>query len=88
TPSVQGEVSQLFSLLGFPLTRGFAAGLWGGWDSLSAVEIGAFLTRWRFSSVTLFRSGYQALHQLLFASWFGNTMSWAAIGYPGPPAVN
>jgi hypothetical protein len=87
TPSVQQEVSQLFALLEFPVTRAFAAGIWSGWDGVSAGDADAFLTRWRYSGVALFRSGYQALHQLVMASWYGNGASWPRIGYPGPPAV-
>lgn len=86
-PNVQSEVEQLFGLLKFPLTRAFAAGVWRSWEDASANAVADFLTRWRFSNVALFRSGYQALHQLVMASWYGNGASWERIGYPGPPAV-
>ena len=85
-PAVQDEVSQLFGLLDFPLTRRFVAGV-GPWDRASIPEVAAFLERWRTSGVTLFRSGYQALHQLVYAGWYGANDTWAAIGYPGPPRI-
>lgn len=86
-PSVQEEIGQLFGLLRFPVTRALAAGVWSSWESASPSIISDFLTRWRFSGVALFRSGYQALHQLIMASWYGNNASWERIGYPGPPVV-
>ncbi len=85
--AVQDEVRQLFSLLGFPLTRALAAGVTSSWSSASADQIAGFLKRWQFSSNALLRSGYQALHQLILASWYANPLSWRRIGYPGPPAV-
>ncbi|HTU83710.1 MAG TPA: hypothetical protein VMF61_16390 [Candidatus Acidoferrales bacterium] len=86
-PDVQGEVHQLFGLLQFPLTRALAAGVWTSWSDASPADLAAFLNRWRFSGLLLFRSGYQALHQLVMASWYGNAASWARIGYPGPPKI-
>ncbi len=85
-PAVQGEVSQLFGLLEFPLTRRFVAGV-GPWERASVPEVAAFLERWRTSNATLLRSGYQALHQLVYAGWYGANDAWPAIGYPGPPRI-
>jgi len=82
------ELAELFNLLGFSVTRGLAAGVWSSWSDASASDVSAFLSRWRRSSLSLFRSGYQALHQLIMASWYGNGVSWERIGYPGPPKYN
>jgi hypothetical protein len=87
TPDVSGEVHQLFGLLQFPLTRALAAGIWSSWDDASTADVAAFLQRWRFSGIGLFRTGYQALHQLVMSAWYGNNVSWPRIGYPGPPTV-
>jgi hypothetical protein len=84
---VQAEIRQLFGLLEFPVTRALAAGVWSAWDAAAPQQIAGFLTRWRYSGIALFRSGYQALHQLVMASWYGNAASWPRIGYPGPPRV-
>ena len=86
-PNVQGEIGQLFGLLNFPLTRAIAAGVWSSWQGASPQAVSDFLTRWRYSNFELCRTGYQALHQLVMASWYGNGASWERIGYPGPPKV-
>jgi hypothetical protein len=86
-PNVQSEIGQLLGLLRFPVTRVVTTGVWRSWENSPADAVARFLSRWRFSDVALFRSGYQALHQLVMASWYGNNVSWPRIGYPGPPAV-
>jgi len=63
------------------------AGLWAPVDETPREELKAFLTRWRHSRFDLQRQGYEALTQLVQASWYDNPASWKAIGYPGPPAV-
>lgn len=84
---VQGEVHQLLGLLRFPITRALVAGIWHPWHAASREEIASFLNRWRYSNVAKLRSAYDALHQLVLASWYGNDTSWTAIGYAGPPRV-
>jgi hypothetical protein len=86
-PAPQGELQQLFGLLSFPVTRGFAAGIWSSWDDAPPADVAKFLETWRFSGLMLFRTAYQALHTIVMASWYGNNASWARIGYPGPPKV-
>jgi hypothetical protein len=86
-PSVQEEVAQLFTLLGFPLTRRLLAGVGSPWLQASPAAVRKFLERWRGSSFALLRSAYAALHELIMAAWYGNPAAWPAIGYPGPPAV-
>jgi hypothetical protein len=83
-PAVQGEIGQLFGLLQFPLTRQVIAGV-GPWDHVSRLDVDRFLQRWRTSNARLLRSGYQALHQLVMAGWYGQNRAWTRIGYPGPP---
>jgi hypothetical protein len=87
TPAPQGELQQLFGLLSFPLTRGFVAGIWSSWDDAAPADVARFLERWRFSGTMLLRTGYQALHTIVMAAWYGNDASWARIGYPGPPRI-
>jgi hypothetical protein len=83
--TVQDEVKQLLTLLNGRMTRRWLVGVTSSWEEADDAEIAHFLSRWRFSSLLLLRSGYQALHQIIFAAWYGNPDSWAAIGYPGPP---
>jgi hypothetical protein len=85
--SVQEEVAQLFSFLSFAPTRIAFAGLWVPVDEAPPDDLKAFLARWRSSRFELQRVSYHALTQLIQAAWYGNTASWAAIGYPGPPAL-
>ena len=86
-PSVQGEVAQLFALLGFPLTRRLLAGVGEPWLQASPDTVERFLKSWRGSSFALLRSAYAALHELIMAAWYGNPAAWPRIGYPGPPAL-
>jgi hypothetical protein len=86
-PAVQEEVKQLFSLLGFAPSRIAFAWLWTPVSEASRGDLEAFLTRWRHSRFDLQRQSYEALTQLIQASWYGNPASWDAIGYSGPPAI-
>ena len=85
--AVRKEVDELFALLRFAPTRLMFTGLWSPLEESPPEDIAAFLARWRFSSFDIQRAGYQALNQLLLAAWYGNSASWGAIGYPGPPAI-
>ncbi|HEX3632601.1 MAG TPA: hypothetical protein VHZ01_08845 [Casimicrobiaceae bacterium] len=86
-PAVRKEIEQLFALLSFAPTRAVVAGVWSPWPDAAPASIGAFLDRWRDSRFALLRSAYGALHQLVFAAWYGNLSAWPAIGYPGPPSL-
>jgi hypothetical protein len=87
-PAAQRELSQLFALLDFAPARIALTGVTDEWTHASERDVAAFLERWRASRFTLFRSAYDALHQLVFAAWYGNPQSWPAIGYDGPPALS
>jgi hypothetical protein len=86
-PAVQDEIMQLFSFITFAPTRIAFAGLWAPLEDSSPEEIKAFLSRWRVSRFELQRVSYQALTQLIQASWYDNPEAWAAIHYPGPPPL-
>ena len=83
----QKEISELFDLLAFAPTRMLAAGIWSPWEQAKPEEIGKFLESWRHSRFDLLKSGYAALHDLIFGAWYARPDTWAAIGYPGPPIV-
>lgn len=85
-PDVQRRVQQVFGLLSFAPTRLLLAGL-PSWNGATRDDVATFLTRWRFSGLSLLRSAYDALHQLIMAGWYGQEASWAHIGYPGPPRI-
>lgn len=84
---VRAQLRQLFGLLRFPPTRTLVAGIRHPWHDARPQEIAQFLASWRNSRTARLRSAYDALHQLLMASWYGNANAWMAIGYAGPPAV-
>ena len=81
------EIDQLLTLLALApvswlLTRSTRA-----WDEATASDVDAFLARLRDSRIALLRAAYDALHQLVFAAWYGNPRAWAAVGYNGPPVL-
>jgi len=86
-PSTRKELADLFSLLGFAPTRCIVAGVWSAWPDATPESIASFLNRWRDSRITLLRSAYAALHQLVFAAWYADPRAWAATGYGGPPSL-
>jgi len=86
-PAVQQELRQLFDLLGNRWGRRWLAGLQAPWAQAQASDIAAFLQRWQSSPLLLLRSAYQALHALINAAWFGNPLSWSALGYQQPQHI-
>jgi hypothetical protein len=87
-PAAQKELGQLFALLAFAPTRIALGGIASPWPDAHPDEVAAMLARWRRSSFALLRSAYAALHQIVFAAWYGDPASWTAIGYPGPPELS
>jgi hypothetical protein len=83
-PAVQDEMNELFALLTTPATRWLVAGIRSDWPSTPRDEVATFLKRWRFSRFNLLRSGYQALTQLITASWYGNPLAWGRLSYIPP----
>jgi hypothetical protein len=85
--AAQKEVSELFALLALAPTRIAVAGVGANWDQASVEDIEGFLRRWQNSRVDLLKSGYQALHDLVLGAWYADPISWAALGYRGPPSL-
>lgn len=83
----QREFAQLFALLRWSPTRLIVARVTQPWNEAEPAEVEAMLQRWRESRLSLFRSAYGGLHQLVLGAWYGMPRSWAAIGYPGPPEL-
>ena len=86
-PAAQKELSQLFALLAFAPTRLALGGIATTWPEARPEAVAAMLARWRERSFALLRSAHAALHQLIFAAWYGDPAAWTAIGYPGPPEL-
>ncbi len=53
---------------------------------MSGDDQDAVLAEWQTSRLTLRRTGFMALRGVIMASYFGSPLTWAAVGYPGPPA--
>ena len=87
SPAVREEIDDLLGVLRFAPTRIALTGLWSPIEAATGDEIAGFLAQWRASRFDLLRAGYQALTQLIQASWYDNPSSWASIGYPGPPQL-
>ena len=85
--AAQKEVAELFALLAFAPTRIAVAGLSAPWDQAGLADIEGFLRRWQHSRMDLLKTGYLALHDLVLGAWYADPATWAAIGYPGPPAL-
>jgi len=85
--TTQKEIGELFDLLSFAPTRIIAAGIWSVWPEATPEAIGKFLESWRHSRFDLLKSGYAALHDLIFSAWYARPDTWVAIDYPGPPKV-
>ena len=62
------------------------AGVTGGWSDADRGQVAAFLQRWRVHRLATLQMAYLALHDLILGAWYGDSASWAAIGYPGPLA--
>lgn len=84
---VQAELSELLSLLATSAGRMGIVGLTTGWASASTAEIALALQSMRSSSLALRIQVYQALHDIVSASYFSGLESWPFLGYPGPRAV-
>lgn len=84
---VQAELSQLLGLLGTAAGRRGVVGLSPGWHDATVPEIAAALQAMRVSSVSLRVQAYQALHDIVSASYFSGQESWAVLGYPGPKTI-
>jgi hypothetical protein len=82
----QGDFRKLLDLLAWGPFRRFAGGIPVGWEQASVQQAQEFLGRWRASGIGLFNAGYRGLVQACGISFWGQRASWAAAGYPGPPA--
>jgi hypothetical protein len=81
------ELSQLFAFLAIAPVRWSLMQSSRTWRDATAHEVDGFLARLRDSRIALLRAAYDALHQLVFAAWYGNPRAWPAISYGGPPQL-
>lgn len=84
---VQAELSQLLGLLGTTAGRWGVVGLSSSWHDATVPEMTTAFQAMRTSSVSLRVQAYQALHDIVSASYFSGQESWAVLGYPGQRPV-
>jgi hypothetical protein len=80
----QQEVQDLFGLLALGPARRLLTGIPDGWAAAKEAEVAAFLQDWRVHRLSLLRTAYAALHDLVLGAWYSEPAHWDAIGYPGP----
>ena len=83
--SAQQEVQDLFGLLALGPARRLLTGIPDGWAAAKEADVAAFLQDWRVHRLSLLRTAYAALHDLVLGAWYSEPAHWDAIGYPGPP---
>jgi hypothetical protein len=84
--STRGEVADLFMLLSLKPARALL-GYGGDWLEADAPQVAQFLYDLRDSSVAMKQQAYFALHDLVYGSFYAESQSWKAVGYPGPPKL-
>jgi hypothetical protein len=82
--SAQQEVQDLFGLLALGPVRRLLTGIPDGWAKAKEADVAAFLQGWRVHRLSLLRTAYAALHDLVLGAWYSEPAHWDAIGYPGP----
>lgn len=84
-PEAQQELRQLLDLFESALAGLLLAGRTTPFTRLSPEAQDAVLADWRDSRLALRRTGFQALRALAAGAYYGSPLTWAAVGYPGPP---
>lgn len=86
-PDVGNELRQLLRLFENGLTGFFSTLSPKPFTRCEPAQQDARLVAWRQSRVAVLRTGYQAIVRLAHATYFSSPEVYAAVGYPGPPAV-
>lgn len=77
------EVRKLLDLLAVAPLRSLLTGV-GAWGEASIETLQAFLLRWRSSRFATLNAGVNVLVKLICASYYVQSASRSAVGYPGP----
>lgn len=87
SPSAQGELSQLLSMMATSAGRHALAGLSTPWALASATQVQAALQDMRLSTLAVRQQAYAALHDITTGAYFSEPDTWAMMGYPGPSDI-
>ncbi len=82
--AVQGEISELLTLLSTTPGRMSLAGVLRPWSWASVEDVQSGLASMRRSALSLRLQAYHALRDLTHAAWYADETRWAEMGYPGP----
>jgi hypothetical protein len=85
--SVQRELARLLRFFENGATGLLTATGWTSFTASGPASREARLRAWETSRIALFRTGFQAMKRLCGACYYSSPLTWAAIGYPGPPDV-
>ncbi len=83
----QKEVKQLVGLFENALAGFLLDGQWRTFTASTPEQQDARIRAWQRSRYRIRRTGYKALKKIVYGSYYGAPETWAAIGYPGPPAI-
>ncbi len=86
-PVTQLEVKRLLMLFENALPNFIFGGRTQPFSQMAPSEQHTVLSEWRHSRLAIRRTGYLALRGLAMASYYGNPLTWASLGYPGPPSA-
>lgn len=87
TPEAQSDFNRLLGLFETALAGLVLDGRVRPFTRLSPDEQDRALESWRTSSLTLRRTGYQALRKLCLASHYAQPASWPSAHFPAPTPV-
>ena len=62
-------------------------GYGGDWPGADDKAVNVFLAGLRESSIGLKQQAYFALHDMVLGSFYADSATWGATGYPGPPKL-
>jgi hypothetical protein len=84
----QHDFKQLLGLFDSALAGLILDGRARPFTRMAPEEKDAVLDRWRDSRLVLRRSGYHALRKITIAAFYSSEISWAGVGYGGPPQIS
>ncbi|MEO0604514.1 MAG: gluconate 2-dehydrogenase subunit 3 family protein [Myxococcota bacterium] len=84
-PADAGQLEQVLRLLESPLVGLLVNGRTRPFTQLSPVARQRVLLAWRDHRLTVLRSAYMALRNLVGTTYHANPRVHVAVGYPGPP---
>ncbi len=83
--AARAELRQLMGLFENALPALLFGGRLTPFTQLSSADQDAVIREWQDSRLIVRRAGINALRTLLMAGYYASPLSWASLGYPGPP---